>query len=63
MKIETARKVAQVFLANQVYGDDRLTPSFLDKNAKGGRLHRVLVNHIAKSHLVPFFKQGVTSEV
>ncbi len=63
MKIETARKVAQVFLANQVYGDDRLTPDFLDKNAKGGRLHRVLVNHIAESHLVPFFKQGVTSEV
>lgn len=63
MKVETARKVSSVFLKNQVYGDDRITPDFLDKNAKGKRMHRVLVNHVAKDHLVPFFSQGVTPEI
>jgi len=63
MRIDTARKVETVFLANQVYGDDRITPDFLDNNAKGDRMHRVFVNHVAKDHLVPFFRQGVTPEI
>jgi len=58
--IETARKVAQVYLANQVYGDDRLTPDFLDSiKAKGERYQEVLVNHVAKPSLVNFFKQNI----
>jgi hypothetical protein len=64
MKLEVARKVMNVFLNHQVYGDDRLTPDFLDndKECKGERMEEVLVNHIAKDVLLKYFKDNVTPE-
>lgn len=64
MKLEVARKVHNVFLAHQVYGDDRFTPDFLDsdKECKGERMEQVLVNHIAKDKLLNYFKQNVSQE-
>jgi len=64
MRLEVARKVHNVFLANQVYGDDRFTPDFLDndKECKGERMEKVLVNHIAKPVLLKYFKDNVTIE-
>ena len=64
MKLEVARKVLNVFLNNQVYGDDRFTPDFLDNNedCKGERMYQVLVNHIAKPILLKYFKDNVTPE-
>lgn len=58
LKIETARKLSTVFLEHQVYGDDRYTPEFLEKNAKGERMNQVLVNHISRPELVEFFKKN-----
>ena len=59
MNIKTARMLAPTYLNNQVYGDDRLTPDVLDANAIGGQLDKVLVNHIAKSSLVNYFKKNI----
>ena len=58
LKIETARKLSIVFLEHQIYGDDRYTPDFLEKNAKGERMNQVLVNHVSRPELVEFFKQN-----
>jgi hypothetical protein len=65
MRLEVARKVMNVFLNNQVYGDDRFTPDFLnnDPKCKGERMEKVLVNHIAKPILLNYFKENVTPEV
>ena len=64
MKLEVARKVHNVFLAHQVYGDDRFTPDYLDSDeeCKGERMEQVLVNHIAKDKLLNYFKQNVSPE-
>lgn len=64
MKLEVARKVMNVFLSHQVYGDDRYTPDVLDKDSEcnGERMEEVLVNHIAKPMLLNYFKQNVTPE-
>lgn len=62
MRIETARQVIPLYLSNQIYGDDRLVPDFLDglKNVKGTRMMEVLVNHIAKPSLDHFFINGIS---
>ena len=62
LKIEMARKLSTVFLEHQTYGDDRYTPEFLGKNAKGERMNQVLVNHISRPELVDFFKQNCSQE-
>jgi hypothetical protein len=60
MKLDVARKISSVFLDNQYYGDDRVTPGHLDK-FKGGIYNNVLVNHVAKPQLVKFFKDNILS--
>lgn len=63
MKEKTSKKVMNVFLSNQVYGDDRLTPDFLDSvEDKGERFKKILVNHIAKPQLLNYFKSNILSE-
>jgi len=64
MKLEVARKITNVYLKHQVYGDDRFTPNFLDNDTecKGERMEQVLVNHIAKNTLLNYFKENVTPE-
>ena len=59
MTIQTARMLMGTYLNHQVYGDDRITPDILEKNAKGGQFNKVLVNHIAKSALVNYFKKNI----
>jgi hypothetical protein len=59
MKLDIARKISTVFLGYQYYGDDRITPDYLDSFGKGKRMLEVCVNHIAKPILVPFFKQNI----
>ena len=54
--------IVNVFLDNQVYGDDRLTPEVLD-NYKGYFLKEVLVNHVAKPSLLNFFKENIIEDV
>ena len=63
MKLDVARKVMNVFLNHQVYGDDRFTPDFLDNDeeCKGERMEKVLVNHVAKDILLKYFKDNITS--
>jgi hypothetical protein len=56
----TARSLSNMFLSNQVYGDDRLTYDHLTQNKKNGmRYDKILVNHIAKEQLIPFFKSNI----
>ena len=64
MRLEVARKVHNVFLTHQIYGDDRFTPDALDNDpeCKGERMEQVLVNHIAKPILLKYFKDNVTPE-
>lgn len=60
LNINTARLLSNMFLANQIYGDDRLTYDYLtEHNKTGKRYDKILVNHIAKEHLVPFFKSNI----
>ena len=59
MTIQTARMLIPTYLNNQVYGDDRITPDILDNNAIGGQYNKVVVNHIAKSILVDYFKKNI----
>ena len=63
MRIETARQLIPLYLSNQVYGDDRLVPDFLDglSDVKGARMLEALVNHIAKPSLENFFIKGISS--
>tara|TARA_B100001057_G_C22807270_1_gene933967 strand:- start:83 stop:1453 length:1371 start_codon:yes stop_codon:yes gene_type:complete len=62
MKEKTSKKVMNVFLSNQVYGDDRLTPDYLDSvEDKGEKMKKVLVNHIAKPQLLNYFKSNILS--
>lgn len=58
LNLETARKVMNVFLNNQYYGDDRVTPKLLD-NFKGAIFNKVLINHIAKKDYELFFKNNI----
>lgn len=55
--------LAQVFLMNPVYGDDRLTWAPLHQYFKGAFLNEVLTNHMAQPHLTDFFRQHCTPEV
>lgn len=61
MRKNIARLVAaNIYMNNQVYGDDRLTPDYLDKiGAKGIIMEEPLINHIAREDLVPFFKANI----
>ena len=64
LKLDTARKLGQMFLDNQVYGDDRLSKAFLDdNNAESKKLDEVLVNHVAKPQLVDFFKNHIVTNI
>lgn len=64
LNIDTARILAIMFLSNQIYGDDRLTYDHLTDNKKNGkRYDKILVNHIAKEHLIGFFKANILGTV
>jgi hypothetical protein len=64
LKLDTARILVNMFLNNQIYGDDRLTYEYLTNHKrKGKRLDKILVNHIAKEHLIPFFKSNILGYV
>lgn len=64
LKLDTARILVNMFLNNQIYGDDRLTYDYLKMyNKNGKRLEKVLVNHIAKEHLIPFFKSNILGNI
>lgn len=64
LKLDTARILINMFLNNQIYGDDRLTYEYLTNNKKKGkRLEKILVNHISKEHLIPFFKSNILGYV
>lgn len=54
--------LAQVFLQNPIYGDDRLTWTPLHQYCKGAFLDAVLTNHMAQPHLTDFFKQNCSKE-
>jgi len=59
LSLDCARKLSQMFMENQVYGDDRLSKAYLDNaKFKGGKLEQVLVNHVAKPELVQFFREN-----
>lgn len=60
---KAATILAQVFLQNPVYGDDRLTWEPLHRYCKGAFLDAVLTNHMAQPNLTEFFKQNCTPEV
>lgn len=62
LKLEVARKIMNVFLNNQIYGDDRLTSSIFDEE-KGFCLKEVLVNHVAKPSLLHFFKNNISQNI
>ena len=55
---KAARILAQVFLNNPVYGDDRLTWDPLHQFCKGKFLDKVLTNHMAQPNLNDFFKEN-----
>lgn len=60
LKLDTARLLIGMFLGNQFYGDDRITYDYLTSmKKKGKRFEKLLVNHIAKEHLIPFFKSNI----
>ena len=60
---KAATILAQVFLNNTVYGDDRLTWEPLHRYCKGAFLDAVLTNHMAQPNLTDFFRQNCTPEV
>jgi len=60
---KAATILAQVFLNNPVYGDDRLTWEPLHRYCKGAFLDAVLTNHMAQPNLTDFFRQNCTPEV
>lgn len=62
LKLEVARKIMNVFLNNQIYGDDRLTSNIFDKE-KGFCLKEVLVNHVSKPSLLHFFKNNISQNI
>ncbi len=61
MRKDIARAVAaNIYMNNQIYGDDRLIPDYLDKiGAKGIILEEPLINHISRDDLVNFFKANI----
>tara|TARA_B100001094_G_scaffold324240_1_gene376525 strand:+ start:3367 stop:4752 length:1386 start_codon:yes stop_codon:yes gene_type:complete len=60
---KAARVVSQVFMNNQIYGDDRLTYEPLKKYCKGLKLDEVLTNHRCQPHLETFFKSNCIEEL
>ena len=52
--------VMQVFLQNQVYGDDRVTHGPLKKYCSGKRIDQVLKNHTCQPNLEAFFRKFCT---
>lgn len=54
--------LAQVFLKNPIYGDDRLTWEPLNQYCKGDFIPEVLTNHMAQPHLNEFFRRNCTPE-
>lgn len=54
--------LAQVFIQNPIYGDDRLTWEPLHRYCKGKFYDGVLTNHMAQPHLTDFFKQNCSVE-
>jgi len=59
---KAAMILAQVFLNNTVYGDDRLTWDPLNQFCRGDFIPEILTNHMAQPHLTEFFKQNCTPE-
>lgn len=59
LKTNAAWALSQMFMSFQKYGDDRLTYDFMEKNGFNGKcMSQTLINHIAKQHLVPYFKEN-----
>lgn len=54
--------LAQVFLKNPVYGDDRLTWNPLHKFCQGKLIPEVLTNHMCQPELETFFRENCTPE-
>lgn len=54
--------LAQVFLQNPIYGDDRLTWDPLHKYCRGEFLDEILTNHMAQPNLTEFFKANCSKE-
>jgi hypothetical protein len=54
---KAASVLREVFLANPVYGDDRLTWAPLNACCRGAALEEVLTNHMAQPELEPFFRK------
>jgi hypothetical protein len=59
---KAAMILAQVFLMNPVYGDDRLTWEPLLRYCKGKFFNAVLTNHMAQPNLTEFFRQNCSPE-
>jgi len=59
---QAALVLAQVFLQNPIYGDDRLTWEPLHKNCRGDFIPEILTNHMTQPHLTEFFKKYCTPE-
>jgi len=49
-------KLYNVFMNNQVFGDDRFTYRPLHEYCKGGLLPEVLMNHMCQQNQTQFFK-------
>jgi hypothetical protein len=52
----------QVFLQNQIYGDDRYTSQPLHAHCKGKRIDTVLTNHSAQPQLEDFFSTNCSPD-
>lgn len=57
-----SRIIANVFLDNPIYGDDRLTHIPLKQHFRGKRLNSVLVNHRSQPELENFFRNNCSPE-
>ena len=60
---KAARIVSQVFMNNQIYGDDRLTYKPLKEHCKGMKLEKVLTNHRCQPHLETFFRTNCSKQI
>ena len=59
LRTNAAWTLSHMFMSFQKYGDDRLTYDFMEKNGFNGKcMGKTLINHIAKEHLVPYFKEN-----
>jgi hypothetical protein len=54
---KAATVLMQIYLANPVYGDDRMTWGPLNAYCRGAALDEVLTNHMTQPELEPFFRK------